>query len=58
MDQLMIDVSNVEGVVVGDEVVLFGDKELSADQFAEWSDTISYEVVCAVSRRVPRVYLS
>jgi len=45
---------------VGDEVVLFGrqgEAELHVDEVAALLDTINYEVVCAVSARVPRVYV-
>jgi alanine racemase len=59
MDQLMIDLGKSKAQV-GDEVVLFGynDKEeLSVDEVAGWLDTINYEVLCMVSRRVPRVYI-
>ncbi len=43
-------------VAVGDEVVLFGPGGPSATEVAAWLDTISYEIACGVSRRVPRVY--
>lgn len=59
MDQIVIDVGDVD-VVVGDEVVLLGrqgDKEVSADDWAETLGTISYEVVCSIGPRVPRVYV-
>lgn len=59
MDQLMVDLGEDE-VRVGDEVVLIGrqqDAELTAASIAATLDTIPYEVVCAVSVRVPRVYL-
>ena len=55
MDMCMIDASIVENVQPGDEVILFGEG-LPADEIAEKIGTINYEVVCAVSRRVPRVY--
>ncbi len=55
MDMCMIDVSRVENVQPGDEVVLFG-QGLPADEVAEKLGTINYEVVCAVGKRVPRVY--
>jgi len=58
MDQLMVDCGDDE-IEVGDEVVLFGsqgDDEITADEVASWSGTIGYEVVCAVSGRVPREY--
>lgn len=60
MDQLMIDVTDVEGVAIGDEVVLIGkqgEQAISADELAEKLDTINYEVVCAVSARVLRIHL-
>ena len=56
MDQFLIDVTSIPGVARGDEVTLFG-PGLSADEQAGRIGTISYELVCAVSKRVPRVYL-
>lgn len=56
MDQCMLDVTDVPGVKTGDEIVLFGDGGLSIDAMAKALDTINYEVVCMVGRRVPRVY--
>ncbi|HEY8363003.1 MAG TPA: alanine racemase [Tissierellaceae bacterium] len=60
MDQCMIDVTDIEDVKVGDEVVIFGYEEghPHVDELAEKLGTINYEVVCMVSRRVPRVYIS
>jgi len=60
MDQMMVDVTNIPGVSVGDEVTLMGrdgDELLSAEDLAGWSGTISYEIVTGISRRVPRSYL-
>ncbi|PTX97389.1 alanine racemase [Verrucomicrobia bacterium LW23] len=60
MDQILVDVSAVEGVTEGDEVVLVGrqgDQEITAAEVAAWSQTISYEVLTSLSPRVPRVYL-
>lgn len=58
MDQTLVDVSRLRGrVELGDEVVLIGrqgPEELTADQMAQWLGTINYEVVTAISRRVPR----
>jgi len=58
MDQLTADVSLVDGVRPGDEAVLFGrqgDAWLGADEVAAAGGTISYEVLCALSSRVPRL---
>jgi len=60
MDQTMLDVTDVPGVLVGDEVVLYGrqgDQEIAMEEIEEIVGTISYEIVCAVSKRVPRVYV-
>ncbi|MBQ7794911.1 MAG: alanine racemase, partial [Clostridia bacterium] len=56
MDQCMIDVTNVNNINAGDEVTLFGADKITADDIAAWTDTINYEVVCLVSKRVPRIY--
>jgi alanine racemase len=59
MDQLMLDVTSVSGVKAGDVVTVFGhDGEdfLSVDELADLNQTINYELVCMVSKRVPRVY--
>jgi alanine racemase len=59
MDQCLVDVSALRGrVALGDETVLIGrqgDEEVRAEELAARFDTITYEVVTAISRRVPRV---
>ncbi len=60
MDQTVIDVTDIEDVKIGDEVVVFSNGENNtptANELATLADTINYEIVCAVSKRVPRVYL-
>ncbi len=57
MDQCMIDVTNVNNINAGDEVTLFGADSVTADDIAAWANTINYEVVCLISKRVPRVYI-
>ncbi len=59
MDQMMVDVTQVEGVSVGDEVVLIGrqgDMSCSAEDLAASIDTIPNELLAQIGRRVPRVY--
>ena len=59
MDLLTIDVTDIEGVEPGDEVVLIGaqgDDRITAEELAAKSRTIAYEVFCRISARVPRVY--
>ncbi|MBR5613947.1 MAG: alanine racemase [Clostridia bacterium] len=57
MDQCMIDVTSVNNIDNGDEVTLFGDSVVSAEDVAAKLGTINYEVVCMVSRRIPRIYI-
>ncbi|HYE83334.1 MAG TPA: alanine racemase [Clostridia bacterium] len=60
MDQCMIDVTGIEDVKVGDEVVLFGKQDgnfIHIDELADKLGTINYEIVCMISKRVPRVYV-
>jgi alanine racemase len=57
MDLIMIDVTDVPGASVGDEVVLFGDSLVSVDDVAGWADTISYEILSITGKRVPRRYV-
>ena len=59
MDQFMVDATG-QGVEVGDTAVLWGDGsggEPDVEEVAGWLGTITHEVLCGVSRRVPRVYL-
>lgn len=56
MDMTMADLSDLPGVHVGDEVEIFG-KHQPADDLAAVLGTIPYELTCAVSKRVPRLYM-
>lgn len=59
MDQMMADITGLEGISEGDEVTLIGrsgDEIITADDLAEIYGTIGYEVVCGISKRVPRIY--
>ena len=54
MDQFMADVTHIPGVSVGDQVELIGE-EISAQEIAELTGTIHYELICQLTARVPRV---
>ena len=59
MDMMMVDVSRVAGASLGDQVTLIGRDEheaITVDQIARWADTASYEILCGISKRVPRIY--
>jgi alanine racemase len=58
MDMTMVDVSDVKGVALGDEVVIIGrqgSEQIKTDELAKLQDTITYEVTCDISSRVPRI---
>lgn len=56
MDLCMVDVTDLPGVRVGDEVEIFG-PHIPAEHVADKAGTIQYEILCGVSKRVPRLYL-
>jgi alanine racemase len=61
MDLTLVDVTGIPGVAVGDEVVLLGECEgLSVDalEHAELANSTPYEILCNISKRVPRRYSS
>ncbi len=61
MDQVMVDVTDIPEAHIGSEAVIIGaqgDDEIDAEELAHWSGTISYEVLLAISGRVPRIYLN
>ena len=60
MDMTMLDLSGFADAAVGEEVVIFGrqgSEEITADDVARWDETLNYEVLCRISKRVARVYI-
>lgn len=60
MDQFMIDVTDIDNVNVGDEVILLGESngvKFNADDIAKCTNSINYEVLCLLKNRVPRAYI-
>ncbi|MGN0594491.1 MAG: alanine racemase C-terminal domain-containing protein, partial [Hominimerdicola sp.] len=58
MDQFMCDVSQLDEVCAGDEVILMGgegENRITADDIASLTGTIGYEITCDISPRVPRI---
>jgi alanine racemase len=60
---VLVDVTDVEGTTLHDEVVVLGTQEgplgkdtITTDELAAWSGQITWEVLCGISRRVPRFY--
>ena len=59
MDQTVIDVTDVPGAARGDEAVLIGRQEsgeITVAEFSRWADTIPWETLCSITKRVPRIY--
>jgi alanine racemase len=62
MDWIMLDVTHIPGIAVGDDVTLMGPDGLGncirAEELAAAAGTIPYEIFCGISKRVPRIYLN
>jgi alanine racemase len=59
MDQTIVDVTDAPETACGDEAVLFGSQgaeEITVSEFSRVADTIPWETLCSVSKRVPRIY--
>ncbi len=59
MDQTIVDVSNINGIQCGDSVILIGSEDctdISASEFSETANTIPWESLCSITKRVPRIY--
>ncbi|MCX6735729.1 MAG: alanine racemase [Candidatus Parcubacteria bacterium] len=60
MDMITVDVSDIKNIKIGDEVILIGKtskEEITADEFAAYSDTSSYEIVTRINPKIQRVFL-
>jgi alanine racemase len=60
MDLTLLDVTDIPGVDIGDEVILMGRSEhcsITALEIAQQLGTVPYEVLCSVGKRVPRIYV-
>lgn len=60
MDQLMVDVTNLGGVAIGEKAVIIGrqgNDEITIEELAAKTNTINYEIICMLSERIPRRYI-
>ena len=57
MDQIMLDVTDIPDIAVGDDVIVYGGPELPVEEVATAAGTISYELFCVLHPRIPRVYV-
>ncbi len=59
MDLIMVDVTDIPRVSLGDEVVLMGrqgKEQITAEEIADKIESVSYDVLCSIGKRVPRIY--
>ena len=57
MDSFMVDVSHIDNVSVGDEVILFDNENITLDDIALKCNTINYEILCNLNSRIPRLFI-
>lgn len=57
MDSFMVDVTDIENVSVGDEVILWDNENITVEEIAEKNNTINYEILSTIGQRVPRMFV-
>ena len=57
MDSFMVDVTDLEIVATGDDVYIWDNENITVEEIAKACGTINYEIICTVSKRVPRVFI-
>jgi len=60
MDQVMIDLTDIPEAQPGDDILLWGKNgsdELKAEEVSKWAETITYDITCALTPRIPRIYI-
>ena len=57
MDSFMVDVTDIENIEIGNEVIIWDDKNIYLDELANKCETINYEILCSISERVPRKFI-
>lgn len=58
MDNFMVDVTDIPNIKVGDEVIIWDNKNITIEEIADICDTINYEILCTIGKRVARKYLT
>ena len=57
MDSFMVDVTDLENVNIGDDVYIWDNKNITLEDIAKKCDTINYEILSTISKRVPRKFI-
>ena len=58
MDSFMVDVTELEEIEVGNEVIIWDNEKIKIEELATKCDTINYEILSTIGERVPRKFLS
>ena len=58
MDSFMVDVTYLDEVELGDEVIIWDNKNITLEELAEKCQTINYEILCTIGARVPRKFIN
>ncbi len=58
MDSFMVDVTDINDVKVGDEVIIWNNKDIKVEDLARKCNTINYEILCTIGSRVPRMFIT
>ena len=57
MDSFMVDVTEIEDVIIGDEVIIWDNENITLEELANKCSTINYEILCTIGERVPRKFI-
>lgn len=57
MDSFMVDITEINDVKVGDEVIIFDNENITLEELADKCNTINYEILCNINNRVPRLFI-
>ena len=57
MDSFMVDITGINDVSVGDEVIIFDNQNITLDEIADMCETINYEILCNLNPRIPRLFI-
>ena len=57
MDNFMVDVTHIKDIKIGDEVIIWDNKNITIEEIAKTCDTINYEILCTIGKRVTRKYI-
>ena len=57
MDATIIDISAVDDVVIGSEVIVWNNKDITIDDWAKWMNSMNYELISNLSKRIEKIII-